>query len=297
MGIERFAEDVKESVKKKLGNGCDVTVRRVDKNNGVVYTGLCVRENDESIAPVVYIDSHYDRYKNGNATLADAADYVAEACRRKKPTVDIRKLLDYASVRGSIVYKLINTEKNRELLKDIPHKEFLDLSIVFQCMVTGTGTETATILIYNAHAKLWGVSEEELYEAASQNTPNLCGYELKGIKQVLGEIMQGENVPEECADIIPLYVLTNRNRTDGAACILYRNLLKDFSDALGCGFYIIPSSIHEVLLFPAGSTDDRGELKEMIKEINDAQVPDEEILSYSLYYYDRDKGEVCMCGQ
>lgn len=192
MGIERFAEDVKESVKKKLGNGCDVTVRRVDKNNGVVYTGLCVRENDECIAPVVYIDSHYDRYKNGNATLADAADYVAEACRRKKPTVDIRKLLDYASVRGSIVYKLINTEKNRELLKDIPHKEFLDLSIVFQCMVTGAGTETATILIYNAHAKLWGVSEEELYEAASQNTPNLCGYELKGIKQVLGEIMQGE---------------------------------------------------------------------------------------------------------
>ena len=295
MEIESFAEEVKKDVIKRLGKGYHVTVRRVDKNNGVVCTGLCVKENDESVSPVVYIDSHYDRYKKGDATPADAADYVARTCRRKRPAVDIRKFLDYKNVKGRIVYKLINTDKNRELLEDVPHREFLDLSIVFECLVKNDETETSSILIHNAHAKLWGVSVEDLYEAASQNTPKLRGYELKSMKQVISEIMQRGNITEECTDSIPLYVLTNRNRIEGAACILYTRLLKDFSNALGGNYYIIPSSIHEVLLLPADNTDDSSKIREMIGEVNDTQLIDEEILSYSLYYYDRDKDEVWVC--
>ena len=295
MGIESFAEDVKKNVIKRLGKGCNVTVHRVDKNNGVVYTGLCVRENDESVSPVVYIDSHYDRYKNGEATLADTADYVAGMCRKKRPVVDMRQFLDYANVKSSIIYKLINTDKNRELLGDVPHLEFLDLSIVFQFLVKDEKIGTATVLIRNAHAKLWGVSAKDLYEAASRNTPKLRGYEMKSMKQVISEIMQEENIQEEGIEDLPLYVLTNKDRIEGAACILYEHLLKDFSDALGGNFYIIPSSTHETLLMPADNMDDSSELKAMIGEINDTQVLDEEILSYSLYYYDRDKDEVRVC--
>ena len=289
MGIESFAEDVKENVKKKLGKGYEVTVRKVEKNNGVVCTGLCVSEDMASLSPMIYMDSHYDSYKKGNTTPAHTADYVADACRKKRPKVDMRRFLTYEGVKDSIVYKLINTDANRASLEDLPHLEFLDLSIVFQCLVEDGKTGMATILIHNAHAKLWGVSVEELHSAAVRNTPKLLGYEIKGMKQMICEIMHREASDEYD---VPLYVITNRHGTNGAVCILYPNLLKDFSEALGSSFYIIPSSVHEVLFLPADDTDKSTELREMIKEVNDTQLIPEEILSYSLYYYDREIDEI-----
>ncbi len=170
--------------------------------------------------------------------------------------------------------------------------EFLDLSIVFQCLVEDKEIGTATTLIHNAHAKLWGVSVGELHSAAVRNTPKLLGYEIKGLWEMLHEIMQEENFPEEPEYGVPLYLLSNRCRVNGAACILYPNLLKDFSEALGSRFYIIPSSVHGVLFLPADDTDRSGELRETIKEVNDTQLIPEEILSYSLYYYDRETDEI-----
>lgn len=288
MGIDSFAEDVKEDVEKRLGKGYNVTVHRVDKNNGVIYTGLCVTKDNVSVSPVIYIDSHYDRYKEGHAISADTAAYVTNICRGKRPAVDMRYFLNYESVRSSIVYKLINTDKNRELLKDLPHVEFLDLSIVFQCMVENEEIGTATILIHNAHLKLWGVSVEELHRSAKVNTPKLRGYELKSMKQMLCEVMHEEDLPEDFECRVPLYVLTNKYRIEGAGCILYPYLLKDFSDSVGESFYIILSSVHEALFLPADNTDDSEELREMIRAVNDTQLLEEEILSYSLYYYDRE---------
>lgn len=296
MGIESFAEDVKENVERKIGKGYDVSVRKVDKNNGVTLTGLCVKQDGTNISPVIYMDSHYEGYKKGSTTPADTADYVAYICRKKRHAADMRRFLNYGDIKNSIVYSLVNTDKNRELLKDLPHLEYLDLSIIFQCLVEDSEIGTATMLIHNAHAKLWGVSERELYGAASENTPKLCGYELKSIGQILQEIMLEKELPErtDSGISLPLYVLTNRRRTDGAACILYPNFLKDFSEALGRGFYIIPSSVHETLILPAGDMENCGELREMIKEVNDTQLLPEEILSYSLYYYDRENDEVRM---
>ncbi len=78
MELDSFAERVKEDVKEKLGAGWHVAVQKVDKNNGVTYTGLCVSRDGEQVSPVVYINDYYDTYKNGNATPLDAAEYVAD---------------------------------------------------------------------------------------------------------------------------------------------------------------------------------------------------------------------------
>ena len=307
MELDSFAERVKEDVKEKLGAGWHVAVQKVDKNNGVTYTGLCVSRDGEQVSPVVYINDYYDTYKNGNATPLDAAEYVADVCRKKRHTVDVRYLLDYGNVRSKIVYKLVNTEKNREALEDLPHKAFLDLSIVFQCMVEHKGIGSASVLIHNAHAKLWGVSVEELYRAATENTPRLRGYELKSMEEMIHEIMQrqkaggqfdGDGLTGGKGCSFPMYVLSNVQRTEGAACILYPNFLKDFAEAIGGGFYIIPSSIHEVLILPEDIADggkECDEIREMIREVNDTQVLEEELLSYSLYHYDAQEDEVRVC--
>lgn len=199
-----------------------------------------------------------------------------------------------------VIYKLVNTEKNKELLEDVPHIEFLDLSIIFQCLVAQEDLGRASILIHNVHLKLWEVSVDTLYQAAKENTQRLQEYEIKGITEVLRDIMCAEEVEniadEDCISAfsgsVPMYVLSNKNRVEGAACMLYPNLIRDFAEAIQSSFYIIPSSIHELLLLPTEHLEESQEIKHMIREINDTQVSVEEVLSYSLYLYDKEEQRI-----
>ena len=306
MDIGSFAEQVRFHVGNELDSGHDISIHRVGKNNGVYYTGLQITENAVNISPVIYIDRYYELYEKGGETIESTAAFVMDTYNRERSggimQDDIRKFLSYDSVRENVVYKLINTEKNRELLEDIPHMEFMDLSIVFQCIISLEETGVASILIHNVHMKLWGVAAEDLYAAAKENTGRLLPYEIKSMAEVLYEIREPENPGQAghdgygagSADSVPMYVLSNRNRVEGAACMLYPGLIRGFAEKAGNSLYIIPSSVHELLLIPTENTEEYAEIRSMIREINDTQVSEEEILSYSLYYYDREEGKIIM---
>ncbi len=302
MEFTSFTTLVREEVERRTGDNYRVRLNDVTKNNGVVLRGLTVMQDDSNISPTIYLNNYYEEYINGRATLINVVNDVMDTYHRNKvnQSVDMRYFLNYESVKQSIVYKLVNTEKNKTLLEDIPHIEFLDLSIVFQCLIAQEDLGTASILIHNVHMKLWDISVEELYREAKENTQRLQGYEIKSMTEVLCEIMKAENLEEfdyeeckqELSDSVPMYVLSNKSRVEGAACMLYPNLIQDFADAIGTSFYIIPSSIHELLLLPAKEDRESREIKSMICEINDTQVSTEEILSYSLYFYDREEGKI-----
>lgn len=302
MKIEDFAEMVKDGVIKRLGEGCNVSIRRVRKNNGVVYTGLQFQKGFSYSSPLVYLDILYRNFQYDKTPLSDIVDYVIKTAKDKVYQVDMRLFLNYGNIEDSIVYSLIHTERNTELLEDLPHKEFLDLSAVFQCMLASDTLGTSYIAIHNAHLKLWDVTVDDLFHAAEKNTPLLLKYELKSMKDVLMEIIESEQ-PEETdydlyrdvmEDKIPIYVLSNEERINGAACILYPALLADICARLESSFYVIPSSVHEVLILPSNDTDDSEKIREMIKEINDTQVAAEEILSYSLYFYEKEGNRLHM---
>ena len=175
-----------------------------------------------------------------------------------KKKTDMQHFLDYEDVKQKIVYKLINTERNKELMEDIPHIEFLDLSIIFQCLISQGELGVASILIRNTHMDLWGVTVEDLYQAAKENTQELLPYVIKPVTEILCDTMQSgiqegvgyEQCMEDLDDNISMFVLSNRNMVAGASCMLYPNLIGDFADAIGSDLYIILSSIHELLLLP-----------------------------------------------
>ena len=297
MNFTSFKESVRQEIIKRIGNDSRVRINNVRKNNGIVLSGLTITEKDGNIFPTVYLNDYYTDYIGGRIAFSDVIDGVLNTYNRNKvgQYVDMRYFLNFDEVKHRIVYKLVNTEKNKELLEDVPHMEFMDLSVVFQCLVTQEEVGAAFILIHNVHMKLWDVSTAELYQIAEKNTPRLLPCEIKSMYQVLLEIMRDENSEqfdeEECTknlpDDIPMYVLTNQSRIDGATCIMYPDVLRNFAETIDSSFYIIPSSIHEVLILPAETFEDSEEILCMIKEVNDTQVGEEDILSYSLYYYNR----------
>ena len=293
MEFTNFTTLVQREVEKRAGENYRVKLNDVMKNNGVVLRGITLMQDDRNISPTIYLNPYYDAYENGDTTLGTVIDEVIDTYERNKinRSIDMKFFLNYETVRSRIIFKLINTEKNRELLRDVPYIPFHDLSIVFQCLVSEERFGNASILIHNVHLQLWKVNARELYECALENTPLLQGYELADMNTVLEEMKAlGGIDDEEIEDMqqeVPMYVLSNKSRINGASCILYKDILKDFAMVVDKDLYVLPSSIHEVILLPSDGTQESEQLKEMVREINQSQVEKEEVLSDSVYYYRR----------
>lgn len=293
MEFTNFTTLVQREVEKRAGENYRVKLNDVMKNNGVVLRGITLMQDDSNISPTIYLNPYYDAYENGDTTLGTVIDEVIDTYERNKinRSIDMKFFLNYETVKSRIIFKLINTEKNRELLRDVPYIPFHDLSIVFQCLVSEERFGNASILIHYVHLQLWKVNARELYERALENTPLLQGYELADMNTVLEEMKAlGGIDDEEIVDMqqeVPMYVLSNKSRINGASCILYKDILKDFAMVVDKDLYVLPSSIHEVILLPSDGTQESEQLKEMVREINQSQVEKEEVLSDSVYYYRR----------
>lgn len=313
MEFLQFAEAVKKGLTEYFGEEAQVMLVPVRKNNGIVLNGIVIREKESSIAPTIYLESFYEEYRKrrslGEIVLKIIKIYEHSRVERSSNMAFFK---EYEKVHKKIYYKLINAGKNKELLKEIPYIPYLDLAIVFYYDCSSEMFGNASILIKNSHLRMWGVDVYELYKDAVINTPKNNPYEIKTMEEVMKEILvtnmkkefEADRVPfsEECMDRLagqmvkqmeeteaqtPMYVLSNTERIHGAACILYGNLLEDVSKKLNDNLYVLPSSVHEMIIIPAAFAGRASELKVMVEEINETQVEEEEILSNSVYFFNR----------
>jgi hypothetical protein len=164
-------------------------------------------------------------------------------------------------------------------------------------LVSNDGEGTASITVRSNLADLWGVSEEELFKVALENTQRLFRGTVMSMASVLTELLS-DRLDEENAkefydmvvseeDMVPMYVCSNKQRINGAGVILYKDLLKEFAERVGADFYILPSSIHETLLVPVSDQMEVEYLRSMVREVNATQVAPEEVLSDDVYIYRR----------
>lgn len=295
MKFETFKEIIRENVSCKMGEGYRVTLTDVRKNNGLILAGLTIRRDDTNIAPTIYLNGYYELYKNGRYTIYTAVNDIIEAYERNKERGDfnIKFFLDFETVRPRIIHKLVNTERNKELLSEVPHAKFLDMSIIFQVLVAEDDLDgMATITIRNEHCKVWGVGVDELVFSARQNTPRLLPYTAKDIKSEIRELGAELEIYDSIAgdDIV---VISNAKKIGGACAMLDRKFLKECANNIGGSYYILPSSIHECLLVQAdGDMAGVDDLKNMVREMNNSEVDLEDILSDSVYYFDNETGRL-----
>ena len=96
----------------------------------------------------------------------------------------------------------------------------------------------------------------------------------------------------EAEDAVEMYVLTNKQKMNGASCILYEHILNDFANQKNKDIYILPSSVHEVILVPVAEDIDRTELSRMVRDVNRNELEEGDVLSDRVYYYDRVRDEI-----
>ena len=287
-----FEDGLKKRLKDRYPQS-ELLFHDVEKNNGVKLRALTIKKTDCNISPTIYIDE-YSRHYEKTHDMDEICQQISEMYEKHgNVEFDIDSVVNFERVKTKICAKLINREKNMSLLKYVPYREFLDLAVVYFISVEGIGN--ASILIRAGLADRWGVTEEELYSCAMQNTPLLFPENIQSMSEMLKGMLSVEAMPDEAFAAIEdtIYVATNQSKIFGATVLLYPRFLEHEAEALGRNFYIIPSSVHEVLIIPAEKIEqDADELLEMVKEVNTTQVSDEEVLSDNVYYYDREKNEV-----
>ena len=300
MEYREFLDNVRKEVESRYDSNVSVTLNHVMKNNGTELDGITIMEKDKNIAPTIYINSFYDRYREG-VSLKAVVSEIIRIYNQNKNSININAdyFENYENVRKTIVYKLVNYQKNKKLLEDVPYKRVLDLAVVFYCLIEQRKGVSATALIHNEHLRIWNVTEDEIYNDALKNTPVLLAGSIVPMSKILSEIAgtapvdNDEKVCEYTGEDI-LYVLTNSSRVNGAACILYDNLLKKFANDVHSDLYILPSSVHEVIIVPKKNAFDKSELADMVREVNEQGVSQDEILSDNVYEYNRKNGLITM---
>lgn len=298
MEYKEFVEYIKMNAGYIAGEGGNITINHVIKNNGCEMDGLVIMEKGKDIAPTIYMDSFYELYTNGEniKSIIRQIEVIYEQ-NKNNVTFDVNILKHFDTIKDKIVYKVVNYRSNEKLLEQVPHKRILDLAVVFYCLLDNEYGRSATALIYNNNLKNWNVTIDDVYKAALKNTPDLLHSKISSMAALFekcGVNVDGEEV--DLKDYVPsdMYVLTNESKLNGAACILYENVLYDFAQKLGADLYILPSSVHEVILLPKLSMFEKDELVNMVKEVNTEGVAADEVLSDHVYEYNRTERLITM---
>ena len=233
------------------------------------------------------MNGFFEEYLSDGAVAVAKRILAIYEANKPKESVDISFFMDIEKVRPKIKMKLINYEKNKELLEQIPHIRFLDLAIVFVVVLkSNCDNGFASILIYNQHLNFWDMDAEDLYNLAMNNTAD--DFEIIPMRSVIEAIMDEESagIIMDSAEI-EMSILTNHSRLQGAVGIIHKEIIKQYmKETKAKKVWIIPSSIHETLLIPCDLMPDMEYVKGMVKEVNATQVQPEEILSDNVYVYD-----------
>lgn len=285
MNYEEFICRVQAEVKEKMGEKAQVERRRITKNNGVELEGITITEEGQRISPMIYLDEYYSIYERG-VTIPQIGEDILRIYERSRESLPKTPdfYTDFEKVKARLACKLINYQRNEKQLVRVPYVRCLDLALVFYYALEEEEIGRGTILIYNSHLTMWGISKEQLYEAARRNTPGLLPYEFIEMRELLAEsFADGEDFEEE----LPMYVLSNRERHFGAVNMIYDSVLSEIGRRIGDDFYVLPSSVHECIIVPAGAKATRSELSNIVWDINRTQVLPEEVLSDNVYFYER----------
>ena len=315
MDYERFKQKLMEILTTMIPTEATLHLQSVTKNNQVHLDGLAILSPNSNISPTIYLNYYYDDFLIQFHLLEEEetkiqelklqeyfvtiATTILKIHNENLPTENfsVSFFKDFEKIRSKIVFKLVNYEKNRDLLRGIPHIPYLDLAIVFLCFLDSQFGQNATILITNEHMKLWKVQDRELYEIAILNTPCLLPEEFCTMETLIENLLDITDFPNSSElknNLLPdkngsMYVLSNHSKLFGASCILYQNLLKKISEHFSSSLYILPSSIHEVIIIPSNDCSSLSQFTQMVQEVNETQLSAEEILSDHAYYYDGTK--------
>lgn len=308
LNFEEFMEKVKQEIlnylpEEKQKNDLIVVINPILKINRSVH-GLAIYglNSNSNIVNQVYLEQMYHNYLLCDDFVRIIKSAVSDLLdERNTPPAELF-LNESLDDKSKIINRIINSKRNQELLSKVPHLDFMDLSIIFKYYIQSSDEGILSTTIDQKHADVYlKMNASELFQAALDNSRYLFPIVVTTLYEQylrskdesdeleymeIGNDFSGQN----------LLIITNDIAIDGATCILYGDVLQDISTRINDDFYLLPSSVHEMILVPAefanGSLSGAATLLEMVSEANETAVGISDYLSDSVYYYDRTEKKI-----
>lgn len=288
MSREEFTKELIDIVAKKLGTACLVGSQFITKNNNTRQIAITISKKGVGVNQVFYTTELYQHFIKGT-DINEIADVIADTFHSSYYDVDIEIMAKLPFMLDKIYCRLINTEANTMFLYDVPHKEWNDLSVVYYFYLGKDESHHKMITVTNLLLELIGLSLDELDKLARTNLKREMKPDIQSMYSMVCKLHGYE------FDALPfdgsMYVITNESRFNGAVSVVFEDILEKFVSQKGIqDFWIIPSSIHEMILVADDGMMDSKTFRSMIREVNDSLVAPEEVLSYNCYRYSSKSG-------
>ena len=288
---EQFVADVKDRLAEQ-GADVKVSVNEVNKLNES-YEAITVTPEGSNIGVNMSLEKFYDAVQDGtpyDSVVAKAVDVINNGID-KRPEIDVAALTDYSQMKEKLAMEVVSAEANKDMLQNVPHQNMEDMAVVYRFVLNSDEDGRASILVTNQILDHMGVTPEQLHADALENAPQIKPAEIKGMSEVMVEMMGYDQAA--MMGIVPvapedeqMFVATVPDKVHGAGVLAYQDFMDQAAERAGGDFFILPSSIHEVLIVPDNGKMDLKELENMVKEVNETQVAPADKLTDSVYHYD-----------
>lgn len=289
LNYQDFVEQLKDNLLLRVSQEVQLEVYPVLKNNSLHLDSLVLYREDRPVSPNFYLQDYYEKYQTGHSIdrlaeeILDYWEKVGGLSPGKVPGMLFEDCCE------KIVYRLVNAGKNQELLERIPYIPFMDLAIIFYYLVSKDEQGISSVRISNEMMERWKIDTRMLLQWAEKNTRGFFPERCSPLSSLLEHLLfhGGEKMPDfQAPATSEPYILTNSNGINGASAWLYPGVPEKLADYFGRNYYILPSSIHELLILPDAKQFTQDELRAMVAQVNRDCVLPEEVLSENIYYYD-----------
>lgn len=266
--------------------GDEVTVRNIQKLQGKSYYGISVKPEGRIAAASLNLESFHCRFEEGQdyrQILKGIVNAVREALAQDIQ-VPLESIKDYDQVKERLIVQLVGREGNEDRLLTIPHHDMEDMSLVYHIDLGQMGGGIGCVLITNEMLHGYGISAEKLHQDALKSAQERQPFIIRGMNEIMAEFMGTE--PSEVSGASNLYVATNPEMMNGACVIAYPGFMEAAAEKMNGNFFILPSSLHEVIMVPENGMKSYQELEAIVANVNETQVLPEDQLSGNVYHYD-----------
>lgn len=284
----RLLTQLKEFLPADAGYG--YRMETVEKNRETRHA-LVIGKKTDTVTPVIYIEGYFQAYEDGYPLSSICRDICREVLAREDPPFDMGKVQDYEQIKGNLRLRLVSREDNRKYLEQGPYRmDTMGAMVVYADLGESLAGQAMGMRITHGLLQGYGVTEGQLFDEAMTQTRMHCPFTLQSMDSLFEE-MTGTRGPGGC----DMHILTNRDKFYGASVSLYPDTLPKVREMLGEDFYVLPSSVHELILLKKSGQYTPYGLRSMVREVNREQVAPEEQLSNEVFEYRGKERQLLPC--
>lgn len=291
---EYFKRELLMGLRQLFGSDYDFEFYTARRNNSVEFDSLRIFQGEKEIHSGISLQEYYIAYQSGK-TIHDISFDIFQfydACWNANMQTS-NSIFPFSILSSNLIFRLISQDKNQIILNKVPHILFFDFAITFHRLICMKEDNIITSCVTLEECKEWNLTEQELFQISLRNMPNLLPSKLHTMEEMILGLMDQEFSEYTREDSVllqrkeghtyPMYVLTNSLGIHGAASILYPGLLDECYKMFSSEFFILPSSVHELILVPFTEDLKQENLRAMVLEVNESHIAEEDFLSNTIY--------------